>query len=641
MCGITGKLHFDPARPVDRALIQRMCAAIRHRGPDDQGIHLTGPVGLGHLRLAIIDLSPGGHQPMGNAAGTVWITFNGEIYNYLELKRDLEAAGEQFRTRSDTEVLLRLYERDGVECLRKLRGMFAFAIWDGPKNRLFMARDRLGVKPLVYHLGPKSLVFGSEIKALLQDPEVPREIDPVAIHHYLTYQAVPAPNSVYQGIQKLPPAHYLMWENGKVTIERWWKLEYGPKFEVRTASDRKALEEELVAQLTEAVRLRLISDVPFGAFLSGGIDSSAVVGLMSRLMDRPVRTFSIGFEEDAYDETDAARAIAQRFGADHTEFKVRPDALDLLPRLVRFYDEPYADASCIPTYIVSQMARAHVTVVLNGDAGDENFAGYDRYVANALAQRIGPLAPVLGSPAFNALLGMLPHGENSTSRVWRLKRFTDQLGRTPQERNVAWMSLFDNARKAALYTPEFRARMAAHDSTRLVLERYRESGAADFLDATLYADIMTYLPDTLLTKVDIASMAHALEARSPFLDYRFMEFAARIPARLKLEGSRTKSILKSAMSDLLPTEILARKKMGFNVPMDRWLRNELRPMTYDLLLGDKAIGRGYFDRSFVERMLGEHMSGRWNWHSQIFSLLMLELWHQTADPAAAASPLAA
>ena len=628
MCGIAGRLEFEPGRKAAPGLVQRMCDVIAHRGPDDSGVWAQGPVALGHRRLAIVDLSPAGHQPMSHADGRYWIVFNGEIYNFLELREQLEHSGHVFRSRTDTEVILHLYERHGVDCLRLLRGMFAFAIWDTQERQLFIARDRVGKKPLAYHLDDRGLTFASEIKAVLQDPDVDREPDPVALHHYLTWQCVPAPLSAFKGVQKLMPGHYLIARDGKVEVQRYWRLEYGPKHSARNAREEKDLEAELIDRLEEATALRMIADVPLGAFLSGGVDSSAVVAMMCRRASFPVRTFSIGFDDDSYDELGFARATAQHFETRHTEFTVRPNALEVLPKLVWHYDEPYADASAIPTYYVSKLAREHVTVVLNGDGGDENFAGYDRYVANGLALRLGLLARVLGSGAVRRLIDLLPHGATSSSSRWRLKRFLAPLGLSPQERNAAWQAQFDRESKLQLYTSAFRRDVGPADAEELLYARYRDAGAADFLDATLYTDVTGYLPDALLTKVDIASMAVALEARSPFLDHVFMEWAARLPERLKLDGRRTKVLLKRSLRGIVPDDVLDRRKMGFNAPVDQWLRGDLKDLSHDLLLSSRALDRGYFERRFVERMLREHAKGTRNWHTQIWNLMMLESWHR-------------
>lgn len=629
MCGICGKLNYNPAKPADAPLLRQMCSVLVHRGPDDEGVYIQGPIGLGHRRLSIIDLSTAGHQPMSNEDESVWIVFNGEIYNFYELRDDLEKKGYRFRSRTDTEVLLHLYETEGVDCLQKLRGMFAFAIWDARKRWLFLARDRLGKKPLFYRSGPDSFIFASEIKAILQDPEVGREVDPIAIHHYLTYQYVPSPFCAFKGLRKLPPAHYLLCQDGKVMVQRYWKLAYLPKFPTATAQQQRELEQELLDRFEEAVRLRLISDVPLGAFLSGGVDSSAVVAFMSRLMSQPVKTFSIGFDEQVYNELPYARIVAERFKTDHTEFMVKPNAVEILPKLVWYYNEPYADSSAIPTYYVSKLAREHVTVILNGDAGDENFAGYGRYVANEYAQRHYRMLPFVRTRAFQSVLGKIPHGRNPNSFLWRLKRFLQESSKSPELRNLGWLCHFDNEKKEQLYSEDFKTKINGVDSQDLLLEKYREAEADNFIDSTLYADVMMYLPDDLLVKVDIASMANSLEARSPFLDHIFMEFVAKIPAELKLRGKMTKVILKRALQDILPAQILKRSKMGFAVPIDYWLRNELKPMAYDLLLGQRHLERGYFEKNFIEKMLHEHCSGQWNWHYHIWNLLMLELWHRT------------
>lgn len=628
MCGICGKLNYDAALTVEDGLIRRMCSVLVHRGPDDEGIYTHGPIGLGHRRLSIIDLSPGGHQPMSNEDGTVWIVFNGEIYNFLELRSDLEKKGYRFRSRSDTEVLLHIYEAEGVDCLKKLRGMFAFAIWDARKRLLFLARDRLGKKPLFYRAGTTSLIFASEIKAILEDPEVKREVDPVAIHHYLTYQYVPSPFCAFKGLSKLPPAHYLLYRDGKVEVKRYWKLCYLPKHTVTTDRQQRQLEEELLERFEEAVRLRLISDVPLGAFLSGGVDSSAVVAMMSRLMDQPVKTFSIGFDEASYNELPYARIVADLFKTDHTEFKVKPDAVEVLPKLVWYYNEPYADSSAIPTYYVSKLAREHVTVALNGDAGDENFAGYGRYAANEFARRYYKILKTFNPRWVQSIISKLPSGQNQNNFIWVLKRFSEELDKSPEIRNLGWLCHFDNEKKERLYTEDFKVRMKGIDSNELLLEKYREAEADDFIDSTLYSDVMMYLPDDLLVKVDIASMANSLEARSPFLDHVFMEFVAKIPPTLKLRGKKTKWILKQALRDILPAGILDRKKMGFGVPIDHWLRNELKPMAYDLLIGQRSLERGYFKKDFIQKMLDEHCSAKWNWQYQIWNLMMLELWHR-------------
>ncbi len=626
MCGICGKINFN-GEPVDEALLKRMASSLIHRGPDDEGIYSKGSVGLGHRRLSIIDLSSAGHQPMCNEDGSIWIVLNGEIYNFRELKHELEKKGHVFRSHSDTEVILHLYEEEGPDCIKGLRGMFAFAIWDERDRSLFLARDRVGKKPLFYYLDDRCLIFGSEIKAILQNPNVAVKPDCVAIHHYLTYQSVPAPFSAFEGIKKLLPAHYLLCRNGTIEIKRYWKLSYLPKFEAATPAAIGDLESELEQRLKEAVRMRLVSDVPLGAFLSGGMDSSVVVALMSQLMKEPVRTFSIGFHEKDYDELHYARIIAERFKTVHTEFQVRPNAVEILPKLVWHYNEPFADPSAIPSYYVSKLARQYVSVVLNGDGGDESFAGYERYRANELAMRFERL-PVLLRRRLLPLFGrLLPASADPNSFFWQLKRFSQALSLSPELRNANWVTNFDNDTKSLLYTDDFKKKTNGIDSFNIILDRYAQAQATDFTDRTLYADVTLYLSETLLVKMDIASMANSLEARSPFLDHEIMEFAARIPVPLKLRNGKTKVILKNAFGKILPHEIIMRKKMGFGVPLDHWFRNELKTMAYDTLLSSQCIDRGYFNKAQILKILDEHTSGIWNWQYHIYNLLMLELWH--------------
>ena len=626
MCGIAGILYRDAARPVAPELLGRMSAVLAHRGPDDAGIHRRGGVGLVHRRLSIIDLSPAGHQPMTNEDESCWIVFNGEIYNFLELRPGLLQRGHRFRSQSDTEVILHLYEEHGVECLRLLRGMFAFAIWDAPRRQLVLARDRLGKKPLCYHWDGEAFRFASEAKAILQDPAVEPRPDPAGISQYLTYGYVPSPGSAFQGLRRLPPGHYLTWQDGRVQVARYWRLRRDRKLQ-RPEAEWCG---EIRDRLQEAVRIRLVSDVPLGAFLSGGIDSSAIVAMMSRASSGPVKTFSIGFDEPEYDELRYARLVAERYGTDHHELVVRPDAVDVLPKLSWHFDEPFADSSAVPTYYVSQMTRQHVTVALNGDAGDENFGGYDRYLASLLAASFDrwPGAALLRR-AIRWGLRLWPRTGVRTSLLARGRRFLDGLSEVPERRYARWFCHFYGDRKDELLSPAFRAGLDGADALEVLLAAYRESEAPDFADATLGVDVGLYLPDDLLVKVDIASMAHSLEARSPFLDHEFMEFAASIPSDLKIRGRTKKYILKRALAELVPAEILHRPKMGFGVPIDHWLRHELRDLVHDTLLAPRARSRGYFRPEVVQRFLDEHTSGRAGWHYLLWNLLMLELWHRT------------
>ncbi len=624
MCGICGKLNFDPGEPVDSALIDKMNALITHRGPDDGGTYVSANVGLGNRRLAIIDLTPAGHQPMCNEDGSVWITFNGEIYNFPELRDQVLARGHRLRSHTDTETIVHLYEDFGVDCVRRLRGMFALAIWDQPRQRLFVARDRVGKKPLVYTVMEDSLLFASEVRSLLQDLRVKREPNLEAIHHYLTYQYVPSPLTAFNGICKLPPGHFLVWERGAIRVERYWDLDYTPNWNL---SEQEWIE-QIRALLSESTRIRLISDVPLGAFLSGGIDSAAVVAMMSQFSSQPVKTFSIGFEEDGYNETPYARVVAQHFGTDHHEFVVKPSAMEVLPKLVWHYGEPYADSSAIPTFYLSKMAREHVTVALNGDGGDESFGGYERYLAN----RTLSVLPNIFKPALGMLaraLDQLPETDHPRDWRRRVKRVAAAAALSPEHRYAKLVSYFDNETKSQLYSRAMYERFSRCNSFELLAQVYTRAQASDFAARTLYVDVMTYLPDDLLVKVDIASMAASLEGRSPMLDHKLMELAARIPSDLKLRGVTTKHIFKKAMEGILPREIIYRKKKGFGVPIGRWFRTELKDLAHQVLLDPRSIARGYFDPGFIAQMLSDHVGGRVDHSPRIWALLNLELWHRT------------
>ena len=624
MCGIAGRYNFRSGRPVDQARVTAMCDLIAHRGPDEAGVFTDGPVGLGHRRLAIIDLTPTGRQPMTAANGLATIVFNGEIYNFPDLRRDLEARGHRFRGRSDTEILLAAYLEFGVECLSRLRGMFAFAIWDARDRSLFIARDRVGKKPLHYRLDADGIAFASEAKAFFAEPSFSATPDLEALSHYLTYQYVPSPFSAFQGVRKLPPGSYLIVRDGEVSVHRYWRLRYTPKR--RMTEDEAA--SELVDRLREAVRIRLVSDVPLGAFLSGGVDSSTVVALMAQLSGSPVKTYSIGFDEKEYDELPYARLVAQRYGTDHHEFIVRPDAAAVIPTLVWHYDEPYADESAVPSYYLSQMTRQHVTVALNGDAGDENFSGYSRYVTDARLDRFDRLPASARRAALN-LVGAMPAGDRSDAWLARAQRWAQRASASREMRYARRMMHFTPELKRRLCIGELGHAAAEHDSSRILLEAFAASDAQDFVDAMLDVDVNHYLPDCLLVKVDIATMAHGLEGRSPMLDHEFMEFAASLPVDLKRRGREGKVILRKAARQLLPAEILDRRKMGFGVPLDHWFRGELRGMASDLLLSGAGATRGLFDTRFVRQMLDEHAAGIAPWQDQLWNLLMLEQWFRT------------
>ncbi len=625
MCGIVGIVRASNSgsdTSIDESVLARMCEAIRHRGPDDDGQYVNGRVGLAMRRLAIIDIK-GGQQPIHNADRTAWIVFNGEIYNYRELRVRLEKLGHRFYTDSDTEAIIHAYDEYGAECPKHLRGMFAFAIWDERKEQLFLARDRVGKKPLLYALAGGGIIFGSEFSALLQHPEVSRDVQPEAIHYYLSFMCVPAPLTAYRQIRKLEPGHTLTFDrHGEVKIERYWHLDFSRKVKL----DEGEAGERALEVLGEAVRVRLISEVPLGAFLSGGVDSSAVVALMSRESSEPVKTFSIGFEEQDFSELHHARRVAEHVGADHHEFIVRPDALEVLPTLVEHYGEPYADSSAIPTYYVSRETRRHVTVALNGDGGDECFAGYERYAAMRLAEAYRKLPRLMRRPLIEEAVELLPASELRRTRLRSLKRFVKAAGLPAIERYLRWVSVLDTRAKDDLYTDEFRHRVAGHEASEFLAKWFTSANGAGIVDASLLADTMTYLPNDLLVKVDIASMAVSLEARSPFLDHHVIEFAASLPEDLKLRGRTTKYLLKQVLKKLLPAENLKRAKMGFGVPIGHWFRGGMKNFLREVLLAERSLTRGYFKPEVVAHMVTEHAEGRRDYAHQLWTLLMLELW---------------
>ncbi len=634
MCGLTGVLWTDSRLAVTASQLEEMTNALAHRGPDGAGYHMarTENVGiaLGHRRLSIIDLAQG-QQPMCNETGTIWVVFNGEIYNYRELIPDLKAQGHVFKTSCDTEVLVHLYEQHGPGMLKFLRGMFAFAIWDAPRRQLFLARDRLGQKPLVYRMEPERFLFASELKSLLQLPDMPRRINRQAIDLYLAYQYVPHPHVIFEGFHKLPPGHSALWRDGRLEIQRYWHpspvaaTALGKDVPPCSFADAKR---QLRETLTEAVRLRLRSDVPLGAFLSGGIDSTIIAALMQRESGRPIETFSIGFEHAEYDERSYARLAAERLGTSHHEQIVRPSALEMLPRLVWHYDEPFADSSAIPTMALCELTSRAVKVVLSGDGGDELFVGYDRYQAVRLGARCDFLPARVRRLLASSLWQHLPTSVSYKSMSRRLKRFIASLALEPRLRYLQWISQFQMEERQSLYTPEFAADIHAQSASEWINALYAEFPDLDIVSQTAAVDQLSYLPGDILTKVDIASMAHGLECRSPFLDHRVAELANRIPLAFKLKGRFGKYILRETFRDLVPEPILTRGKMGFGVPMDHWFRGELQPLLHDYLLGDRLLARGYFRRETIQRLIDEHTRKQRDHAYRLWSLLVLEAWHR-------------
>ena len=630
MCGVGGFLVVRTAatRKELEARLWGMVARLRHRGPDDEGVWTDCRAGLAHARLSIIDLSPAGHQPMASADGSAWITYNGEVYNFAEIRQELEALGYRFRSRSDSEVIVNGWQAWGPKIFSRLRGMFALAIWDRRSQRLILARDRLGKKPLYYAATATAFLFGSEIKAVLAWPGLSRTADLSAIDSYLTFGYVPAPQTAFDGIRKLPAAHYLVLEAlpdgslGGPELVRYWRLP-GPRG-VRHHRSVAELRRELVAQLEEAVRLRLISDVPLGAFLSGGVDSSAVVATMARVGGGRTKTFSIGFSTTEYDETRYARMVAERYATDHEELVVEPDAVAILPQLIWHYGEPFADPSAIPTYYVSEMARRKVTVALNGDGGDECFLGYNRYKAMHYLSRLDGM-PRWSRAGLGRSLALAPPALQRRYKIPRIRALLQAPDQPPSRRYGFTIVYFTDTDKAAGYGDAMQTHLAG--AALDLLEPYFAE-ADSLVSGANCADIHTYLPDDLMVKVDVASMAHGLEARSPLLDHVFMEWAAELPEQLNMAHGRTKALFKSAMEPYLPNELLYRPKMGFGCPVDHWFRSELKEFAHETLLSQSARERGLFRPAYVRRLLEEHCAFTQDHHTRLWALLMLELWFQ-------------
>ncbi|MFA5974725.1 MAG: asparagine synthase (glutamine-hydrolyzing) [Elusimicrobiota bacterium] len=633
MCGICGIVNKD-GTAADEGLLRSMTNVISHRGPDEQTAQTWGPAGFGFARLAIIDLS-GGHQPMTNEDGRLWLVFNGEIYNFQALREQLQKTGKHtFKTRSDTEVILHLYEEYGEQCVEHLRGMFAFAIWDTREQSLFMARDRFGKKPLVYADLGNQFLFASELKALLQHPAVSKDIDYSAIDLYLTYQYIPSPKTVFRQIQKLPPAHTLRWQNGKTSIRRYWEPRFTPKTTLRFPDAQIALKEKL----SEATKLRMIADVPLGAFLSGGVDSSIVVSLMSRLSAQPIKTFSIGFEEEGYSELPFARQVAEHCHTDHHEFIVNPYSIDVLPKLAWHYGEPYADSSALPSYFLSKMARRYVTVALNGDGGDENFGGYLRYQAMAFARRWQHVPAPLRQ-ALSRATACLPNGHPPLAWGHRIKRLFYLSTLEPDQIYLNAICYFKENQKESLYTPLMKDARKAANAPAYLLDTLKRASGLEGVDPYLLTDLMTYLPECLMVKMDIATMANSLETRSPFLDHELTELAGSFPPAWKLHGlTGGKYILRKTFESDLPSGLFNRRKQGFVIPMSHWFRKDLGPFLHDTLLSKRTANRGLFEQAAVQQLLDENASGQIDHSYRLWALLMLEMWFQVYIDSPGASP---
>jgi asparagine synthase (glutamine-hydrolysing) len=634
MCGIAGRL--SSAGAVEEPLIERMCAAIEHRGPDSRGTFVDDGAGLGIQRLRIIDLETG-DQPIFNEDESVVVVLNGEIYNYRELRAELEARGHRFSTRTDTEVIVHLYEDHDERCVEHLRGMFAFALWDRRRRRLLIARDRVGKKPLFYADRDGEFWFGSEVKAILEDPEVPRDVDSQAIDAYLRFGYVPDPQSSFHALRKLPPGHLLTWHAGALEVRRYWHLDFSTKDEY---SSEREMQERVRSELLDATRLRLRSDVPLGAFLSGGVDSSAVVAAMAQLSSTPVKTFSIGFDVASFDETSYAREVAELFGTEHHEFRVEPEAVSILPKLVWHYGEPFSDQAAIPSLYLAELTRRHVTVALNGDGGDEDFFGYGHHRAALRLDRF-PLMPrgLLGAAA--RLFDRIGPGPRPDDLRSRARRAAHMLAMAPDARYASLLSMFPEYELPSLYTPEFWAELGPNrPALHVIRDPWLASTATNELDRLLEVDVRTLLPGMFLVKADIAAMAHSLEVRSPLLDQRFMEMAARLPANAKYDGHVGKRVFKDALREWIPSRILDRPKMGFGVPISEWLRGPLRDLPADVLLDPAALERGMFRPEAVERIVARHRDGIEDMGRKIWVLLQLELWLRTFVDVRRSDPVA-
>jgi asparagine synthase (glutamine-hydrolysing) len=622
MCGICG-IYTPHTSGVDYRTLQKMTDAIVHRGPDDSGYFIDKSIGLGMRRLSIIDLESG-HQPIYNEDETIWIIFNGEIYNYKMLRPLLEQNGHQFSTESDTEVILHLYEDFGEDCVSRLNGMFAFAIWDSTKKRLFLARDRIGIKPLHYAEVNDGIIFGSEIKSILQDQRVLRKVNSHALRQYLGFEYVPGSETMFQGIFKLLPGHILTFDHNGLSIREYWDLNYPEKI---TYQPLDVLTKILGDRLKKSIEMRMISDVPLGAFLSGGIDSSSIVGIMSEISDQPVRTFSIGFDDESYNELNYARKVAELFNTEHREAIITPDVVDLVHTIIRYLDEPLADVSVFPTYLVSQLAASNVKVVLSGDGGDEIFAGYDWYKASKADSYYHRLPRTLRN-SVGYIVNAIPPTKKKKGLVNEIKRFVEGVKNPDALHHIRWQYFITDNEPESLMSEEHRKSDLQERLSNPVNFYYVQNSAPDRLSREQFVDIKMYLPDDILVKVDRMSMANSLEVRVPFLDYSFVEFAATIPSNLKLRGMVSKYILKKTMARMLPNEILYRKKQGFSIPMKNWLKDELQDLMFELLSARRMRESGFFNEDYTKKIIQQHIEGKRNNAHQIWSLMLFNLWRE-------------
>jgi asparagine synthase (glutamine-hydrolysing) len=643
MCGICGILNFNEKKEVDKGLIRRMTSALKHRGPDDEGYYMSGPIGLGVRRLSVIDIT-GGHQPISNENRTVWVAFNGEIYNYKELREQLEKRNHKFKTLCDTEVISHLYEELGKDCIKELNGMFAFALWDTREHAFFLARDRVGIKPLFYRIDREKLCFASEIKCLLQDSSFKKEINYQALQNYFTFLYIPGPDTIFKGIKKLQPGHILEYKNGEVFLQKYWNLptngrvtspeegtpnkSFEQKSPPRESKNEKYYTDGIIELLQKSVKRQLVSDVPLGVFLSGGIDSSAIVAFASKIQS--IKTFSIGFKNSGhYDERRYAKSVSERFGTEHYEFEVEPRAIDILPVLIKHFDEPFADPSAIPTYYLAKLAREQVVVALSGTGGDEIFAGYRRYLIENLIRYYSKIPPML-QHYFEKISRHLPVSRISSLGEYFLlfRKFLECRHLPPNLRHLSTISFFTEDLKQNLYNPSSPHFKELKPSDEVIIQYYRKAGSLNELDRTLYADFHTLLPDDFLIKEDRMAMAVSLENRVPFLDHELVEFAALIPSDLKVKGLTTKYILRKALSGILPSKTINRIKHGFGVPLAEWFRTDLKSLLEETLLGSRFQSRELFNIDYIRLLIEEHQKGFHDFSQHLWALLIFELWCQ-------------
>jgi len=629
MCGIAGLYNFISQKPVAPGIIHRICEKLIHRGPDDYGVYINGPIGLGHRRLTIIDLSSNAKQPMSNEDGSIWIVFNGEIYNFQEIRNELIKRGHLFKTKSDTEVIIHAYEEYGEECLNKFIGMFAFALWDNKKKRLFLARDRVGKKPLIYHVGRDFFIFASEIKAILEHERVPREVNFEALDYYFAFGYIPSPFTIFKNIKKLKPGHYLIIQNGNIIIKQYWNpYKYSPKLQIKNKKNIIAQIKEL---LKDSIRLRMVSDVPIGAFLSGGMDSSLMVAFIASINKQPIQTFTIGFKEDKYNEIPFAKIIANQFKTIHRDFVLKPNIIEILPILIEAYSEPFGDSSAIPTYYVSKMASNYVKVALSGDGGDELFAGYNRY-SSLYKLKIYDAIPRSLANIIKHFIHQEPENYwlyDNMSLLEKIKYALNVRMLTTAERNFYFSCITNHLFRNSLFSKEIRKILNQNNfAMKLFFEHFNEIPFSDVLAKVFALDVILYLPEDLLVKVDIASMANSLEVRCPLLDHRIVEFALGIPLQMKISLKSKKIILKEIACEMLPNPILKRPKKGFSVPLKEWFRTDLKHVISSIIKENASEIKSFFNLKFVKQIISIHQNGIADYSRIIWLLLNFVLWYK-------------